>query len=106
MLHRTFSRKGGQARSARKTQANRAKAAAYWKAVRAARPRLRAVIENRPPSTRFAGSLLPIAGGMASPNWKFSDQSRAEKPDSAATLISSPHSISIPASIFLPWKKR
>ena len=35
MLQRTFSRKGGQARSARKTQANRAKAAAYWKAVRA-----------------------------------------------------------------------
>jgi len=35
MLQRTFSRKGGQARSPRKTQANRAKAVAYWKAVRA-----------------------------------------------------------------------
>lgn len=35
MLLRTFSRKGGKARSPRKTQANRAKAAAYWKAVRA-----------------------------------------------------------------------
>src|ERR1700692_3052914 len=34
MLLKTFSRKGGQARSARKTQANRAKATAYWKAVR------------------------------------------------------------------------
>src|ERR1700722_17760247 len=34
MLQTTFSRKGGQARSARKTQANRAKAASYWKAVR------------------------------------------------------------------------
>ena len=34
MLQRTFSRKGGQARSARKTRANRAKAASYWKAVR------------------------------------------------------------------------
>jgi len=34
MLQTTFSRKGGQARSARKTEANRAKAAAYWKAVR------------------------------------------------------------------------
>ena len=34
MLQRTFSRKGGQARSARKTRANRTKAAAYWKAVR------------------------------------------------------------------------
>jgi len=35
MLQRTFSRKGGQARSTRKTRANRAKATAYWKAVRA-----------------------------------------------------------------------
>jgi predicted nucleotidyltransferase len=35
MLHRTFSRKGGQVRSTRKTEANRAKAAAYWTAVRA-----------------------------------------------------------------------
>src|ERR1700683_4792135 len=34
MLQKTFSRKGGQARSARKTKANRAKAVAYWKAVR------------------------------------------------------------------------
>jgi hypothetical protein len=34
MLHTTFSRKGGQARSARKTRANRAKAIAYWEAVR------------------------------------------------------------------------
>ena len=34
MLHRTFSRKGGQARSPRKTKANRAKASAYWEAVR------------------------------------------------------------------------
>jgi uncharacterized protein len=35
MLLKTFSRKGGKARSERKTRANRAKAAAYWKAVRA-----------------------------------------------------------------------
>jgi predicted nucleotidyltransferase len=34
MLQTTFSRKGGQARSVRKTRANRAKAAAYWQAVR------------------------------------------------------------------------
>jgi predicted nucleotidyltransferase len=34
MLHTTFSRKGGKARSVRKTQANRAKAVSYWKAVR------------------------------------------------------------------------
>lgn len=35
MLHTTISRRGGKSRSARKTKANRAKAAAYWKAVRA-----------------------------------------------------------------------
>lgn len=34
MDHATFSRKGGKARSAAKTAANRAKAIAYWKAVR------------------------------------------------------------------------
>jgi predicted nucleotidyltransferase len=34
MLQTTFSRRGGKARSARKTLANRAKARAYWKAVR------------------------------------------------------------------------
>jgi predicted nucleotidyltransferase len=33
--HSTFSRKGGRARSSAKTTANRAKALAYWKAVRA-----------------------------------------------------------------------
>jgi len=37
MNHATFSRKGGRARSPRKTAANRAKAVAYWKAVRAGR---------------------------------------------------------------------
>jgi predicted nucleotidyltransferase len=49
MLHSTLSRRGGKARSARKTKANRAKAAAYWKAVRegqAAPPRR----HRRPPS--------------------------------------------------------
>jgi uncharacterized protein len=35
MTHATFSRKGGQARSPAKTKANRAKAAAYWRSVRA-----------------------------------------------------------------------
>ena len=34
MLQKTFSRKGGQARSAKKTLANRAKATAYWASVR------------------------------------------------------------------------
>lgn len=37
MNHRTFSRKGGQARSPAKTVANRAKATAFWDAVRAGR---------------------------------------------------------------------
>ena len=35
MLHSTISRKGGKARSLAKTAANRAKAAAFWKEVRA-----------------------------------------------------------------------
>jgi predicted nucleotidyltransferase len=35
MLQTTFSRKGGQARSPAKTAANRRKAAAFWKSVRA-----------------------------------------------------------------------
>lgn len=35
MNHATFSQKGGKARSPAKTAANRAKAAAYWRAVRA-----------------------------------------------------------------------
>jgi predicted nucleotidyltransferase len=34
MLQKTFSQKGGRARSSKKTLANRAKAAAYWNAVR------------------------------------------------------------------------
>ena len=34
MTHKTFSRRGGKARSPAKTAANRAKATAYWKAVR------------------------------------------------------------------------
>lgn len=34
MTHKTFSRRGGKARSLAKTKANRTKAAAYWKAVR------------------------------------------------------------------------
>jgi predicted nucleotidyltransferase len=34
MTHKSFSRRGGKARSPAKSAANRAKAAAYWKAVR------------------------------------------------------------------------
>jgi len=37
MLQTTFSRKGGKARSPRKTRANRAKAKSYWNAVREGR---------------------------------------------------------------------
>lgn len=37
MNHTTFSQKGGRARSAAKTAANRAKAIAYWEAVRGGR---------------------------------------------------------------------
>jgi predicted nucleotidyltransferase len=54
---KAFSRKGGQARSPRKTAANRAKASAYWQAVRAGerpaphRPRV-------PPSAEVIRSLL------------------------------------------------
>lgn len=57
MLHSTFSRKGGQARSAAKTVANREKARRYWKEVREGkrppprRPRC-------PPSLDLLGDLL------------------------------------------------
>lgn len=59
MLHSTFSRKGGQARSVAKTAANRAKAAAYWQEVRAGlRP---APLRRKPPpsSEEIARSLEP-----------------------------------------------
>lgn len=57
MDHQTFSRKGGQARSQAKTAANRAKATAFWKAVRAgklptpSRPRV-------PPTSETVARLL------------------------------------------------
>jgi predicted nucleotidyltransferase len=57
MDHATFSRKGGKARSAAKTEANRIKAVAYWKAVRKGeipgprRPRL-------PPTPAMIAKLL------------------------------------------------
>lgn len=57
MNHATFSRKGGKARSPAKTAANRAKAAAYWNAVRsgerAAPRRLRV-----PPSPETIAQML------------------------------------------------
>ncbi len=57
MDHGAISRRGGEARSLAKTVANRAKAAAYWEAVRAGRrppPRR----PGRPRDTRAAGALL------------------------------------------------
>lgn len=57
MDHATFSRNGGKARSAAKTAANRAKAAAYWDAVRAgerAAPRRRRL----PPASEIVGEML------------------------------------------------
>jgi len=57
MNHTTFSRKGGRARSAAKTAANRAKAIAYWEAVRGGRqaaPRR----SKTPPSPDEVGQLL------------------------------------------------
>jgi len=57
MTHKTFSRRGGKARSPAKTAANRAKAAAYWKAVRKGdlpmprRPRV-------PPTSETIASLV------------------------------------------------
>ena len=57
MNHRTFSRKGGKARSPAKTAANRAKAVAYWQDVRrGARPAPRRL--RRPPSPERVGQLL------------------------------------------------
>jgi uncharacterized protein len=57
MDHETFSRKGGKARSAAKTAANRAKAVAYWRSVRAGEksaPRH----ARTPPAPEAVGKLL------------------------------------------------
>jgi predicted nucleotidyltransferase len=55
--HITFSRKGGKARSLAKTEANRAKAAAYWSAVRnGEKPAPRRV--RIPPAPEAIASLL------------------------------------------------
>lgn len=57
MNHAAFSRKGGQARSPAKTLANRAKAVAYWEAVRSGKkpqPRRR----RMPPAPETVAQLL------------------------------------------------
>lgn len=57
MDHRTFSQKGGRARSLAKTAANRAKASAFWKSVReGARPGPRRL--RTPPHAETIASLL------------------------------------------------
>mgnify|MGYP001554553241 CR=1 FL=1 len=57
MNHATFSRKGGQARSLAKTIANRAKAVAYWEAVRTGdKPKPRRL--RVPPSPETVAQLL------------------------------------------------
>lgn len=57
MNHATFSRKGGQARSPAKTVANRAKAIAYWEAVRnGSKPRPRRL--RVPPAPETVARLL------------------------------------------------
>ncbi|MEO7798532.1 MAG: nucleotidyltransferase domain-containing protein [Opitutaceae bacterium] len=57
MNHAAFSRKGGEARSPAKTAANRAKAAAYWNAVRAGeKPKPRRL--RTPPTPEAVADLL------------------------------------------------
>jgi len=57
MNHATFSRRGGKVRSAAKTAANRAKAAAYWRAVRnGMKPAPRRL--RTPPTSEAVANLL------------------------------------------------
>ena len=76
MLQKTFSRKGGRARSPAKTLANRAKMAAYWTAVRAGlrpaprRPRTPPTVEEilrllEPLCREFGITKLEVFGSAA-----------------------------------------
>ncbi len=91
MLLKTFSRKGGQARSARKTVANRAKAAAYWKAVRkgeVAAPKR----HRKPPSIdQIRGMLAPYCRKHGITQLEvFGSSARGEtRPGSDVDLIAS-----------------
>lgn len=96
MLHRTFSRKGGLARSTRKTQANRAKASAYWKAVRAGQaepprryripPKVEEIRRKLAPYCRRRGiTQLEIFGSAAR-----GDARRGSDVDLIATFRSNP----------------
>lgn len=68
MLHSTFSRRGGRARSAAKTAANRAKMASYWRDVRAGRQPAPARPRVPPPAGTIAALLAPYcrANGIRS----------------------------------------
>ena len=57
MNHTAFSRKGGKARSLAKTTANRAKAAAFWSAVRAGEKRAPRRLRT-PPASAVIADLL------------------------------------------------
>lgn len=59
MLHTTFSRKGGKARSERKTTANRLKAQAYWQAVRSGRAEAPRRHRKPPPVEEIRRKLAP-----------------------------------------------
>jgi predicted nucleotidyltransferase len=64
MDHKAFSRKGGKARSAAKTLANRAKAAAYWEAVRGGRR----AAPGRPGAALDAESIGRLLSGYCRQN--------------------------------------
>ncbi len=59
MNHTAFSRKGGKARSQAKTAANRAKAAAFWSAVRAGERSAPHRLRVPPPAETVANLLAP-----------------------------------------------
>jgi predicted nucleotidyltransferase len=62
MNHATFSSKGGKARSPAKTAANRAKAAAYWNAVRAGERAAPRRLRVPPPPEAIAQQLASYCG--------------------------------------------
>ena len=64
MLHTTFSRKGGKASSPAKTLANRRKAAAFWKSVRA---------RKVPTPRRHRAPPLLANGGLQADSVTFAD---------------------------------